>query len=405
MRPQDERYLNAVDHALDGQDMSGDLEIGTAAVIDKLRYMVVASTSGTRWRPDMSTSREHAVIESPSPWTKLSRPARRGYAPVPYLATVAVLFLIAALTAFVARNSDPGQDSLGNFALAPATPAVPRYADDCVDSPQNQPFPPGYAAGSIITAPRSIRAAPNAPIYNISVVDNADLPSGNPIEQSTYPDVVQTVSERFVCRSALENGWEQAMIPVVDGNSMWRGWLWDTEPVTLDVHVVLFPMPSPAIASVEDLGNGYIGVLLSTDSYGFGVAEYDVFSTSDGDLTLVDSAFAASANWIDTTQPARIPTENTLQLWDTYLSPNLVALQADAPTELEVQNLGGESRVITIPALGISLNLAPGETSKVSVDAPAGRYDIKMFPVSSDSPIVVRTLLLLAPDLVATPVS
>jgi uncharacterized cupredoxin-like copper-binding protein len=69
-------------------------------------------------------------------------------------------------------------------------------------------------------------------------------------------------------------------------------------------------------------------------------------------------------------------TEVSVTLGDFSISPTPVVIAAGAATNLTVTNTGAAPHDFTVPDLGISIALAPGETVTAGIDAqPAGTYD------------------------------
>lgn len=60
---------------------------------------------------------------------------------------------------------------------------------------------------------------------------------------------------------------------------------------------------------------------------------------------------------------------------DTAFEPAELTIPADEETAVILSNEGVSPHNFSVDALGISVNLAPGETTSVTLEAPAGTYD------------------------------
>lgn len=65
----------------------------------------------------------------------------------------------------------------------------------------------------------------------------------------------------------------------------------------------------------------------------------------------------------------------TIVSFDIYFEPADFTVSADTPTTIILPNEGAAPHNFAIDELDISVDLAPGETKEVVIDAPAGEYE------------------------------
>ena len=77
-----------------------------------------------------------------------------------------------------------------------------------------------------------------------------------------------------------------------------------------------------------------------------------------------------------------------IDLYDVYFSPPEAEFPANKPITVTVKNHGANPHSFTIERLGISLNLHPGQSESVTLNADAGSYPfLTDLPNNGDSPI------------------
>ncbi|MGH2618160.1 MAG: cupredoxin domain-containing protein, partial [Thermomicrobiales bacterium] len=67
--------------------------------------------------------------------------------------------------------------------------------------------------------------------------------------------------------------------------------------------------------------------------------------------------------------------EYTIGLHDIYYTPLELSIPANEAVTITLQNFGEAQHNLTIAALGISVDVAPGEIGSTTVNAPPGEYD------------------------------
>lgn len=65
----------------------------------------------------------------------------------------------------------------------------------------------------------------------------------------------------------------------------------------------------------------------------------------------------------------------TVEMVDIAFEPNAFTISADTPTRIELPNTGALPHDFTIDKLDIHVDVAPGESSEVTINAPAGTYE------------------------------
>ena len=81
-----------------------------------------------------------------------------------------------------------------------------------------------------------------------------------------------------------------------------------------------------------------------------------------------------------TTAPAGTPsaagaTSATVESYDIYFEPKELTIPAGTDVTVTLPNEGVTLHNFSIDALGISVDIAPGETKTVTINAPAGSYE------------------------------
>ncbi len=70
----------------------------------------------------------------------------------------------------------------------------------------------------------------------------------------------------------------------------------------------------------------------------------------------------------------KLPTEVTVELVDIAFDPSVFAIPARTDVTVHLTNTGVLPHTFTIDALGIDVELAPGQAGEITVNAPAGTY-------------------------------
>jgi hypothetical protein len=401
MPRQDNRYLDAIDRALDGEGAIDELDSATRTSVNKLRSMASATPMSSGWRTAMETSQTPGIVFIPEDSYRTPRLARRANARTSFAASAAILLAIVVIAAVVIAG---GNSPNGNVAGVAAVASPSTDPSSCIQEPRNQPYPPTYDAGSVITAERYRRTASVAPV-NIDVVKQSELPTGDQVDDVTYNQVFQAISERMACRNAGAFNWNDLVLaesanpapPFVmakgvegslPGTIAWRG-----------------ASPVPSILRMDDLGDGNIGVMFSTNFFDHWLGQYDVYRAINGQWALVDTTFYNPDSLVDSTGPADIPVHGEMVMWDIYLTPNILFLQSNETVRITVRNLASESYILRIPELDVWVYVESGATADVELKADPGVYQIEMVQPGVTDPVCYRQLRLAPQEHPAIPVS
>jgi hypothetical protein len=398
MRHHDERYLDAIDRALDGEVVDG-IEAGTHQTIDRLRVLATVNVERIAWRNGMRTT----------PWmsaagaTRGTRRSTRIREPrFSLVASFAIVLAIVFLASFVIVRSDNSHENHPNIAAVSSPSALSMQCD--IDE-RNEPYPSTYVAGSVITAERYRRSPwTTGELFNIDVVDQSALPQGEQVNESTYNGVFEAIVARMACRNAGLSPWNDYVL-LDPANT------WPEIPIVPNVPELPGTLAwfgereVPNVLQMDDLGDGNVGVMFAGDFFDYQIGQYDVYRQIDGVWSLVDSAFYADDGTIDNMGFADIPTTGQYVMWDIYLSPNVVYMAANQPGTLTIVNSASESYIFRIPELDVWLYLESGDSTTVEINAQPGAYAVEMLQPGVTTPKSSRQLRLMPPERPATPVS
>jgi hypothetical protein len=402
MQHHDERYVDAIDRALDGEASGGVIESGMQRAIDRLRILAATSSTNFDWRPDMEASRTLTArvaredVFAPQR-ASLSSASRRSLA-----ASLSIILAIVILASLIISSDDDGGESKTGIAAVSSPSAL---SMDCVDDVRNEPFPPSFVPGSVITAARYRRAAWTASqSMNIDLVKQSQLPQGTQVDQQTYNDVLRAVTERMACRNAGLSPWNDYVM--MDPANTWPNVPIISSTPTLPGTLAWFGKSEvPGILRMDDLGDGNIGVMFASDFFDYRVGQYDVYRQIGSNWVLVDSSFYAADETVDNLGVAEVPTTGQFVMWNIYLSPNVVYMQSDQPSTLTVINNASESYIFRIPELDVWVYLESGHSETVTIDAGPGTYPVEMVQPGTTTPKSTRQLRLTPQEPAATPVS
>jgi hypothetical protein len=399
MQHHDERYLDAIDRALDSEASEGVIERGTLQAIDRLRVLAAVGTPRQDWEFQMDANRALSAT-SPEPRTRrfsLSTEPRRSLA-----ASVSIVIAIVLLASFVIISGN-GRDENSPLIAVESSPSA--LTLECIQDSRNEPFPPTLVSGSVITAQRHRGAAwvARQPV-NIDVVKQSELPQGTVVDHATYAAVFDAVAKRMACRNAGFANWNDFVM--MDPGNAWPKSLVIPSTPTLPGTLAWFGAREvPNILRMDDLGDGNVGVMLQTDFFDYQLSQYDVYRQIDGNWSLVDSALYAADGAVDSMGVAEVPTSGQFTIWDIYLAPNIVYLQANHPDTIEVINNASESYILSIPELDVWIYLESGDTQEIDIDADPGVYAVEMLQPGVTTPKSTRQLRVVSEESAATPVS
>ncbi len=393
----DERYLDALDRVLDGDEADDGLDPATRETIQQLRLLArSASPQPVRLAPVGSgLVARAAIMDDP-------RSTARSYPRWSLASAAAIMLVIALLAAFLSG----GWNSRSRTSEMAASQTFVEPPENCVEADRNKPYPSSYEAGSAIPGPRLRRATTSVPMYNIDVMKMSQLPEGGEVSRDEIIALTAAITERVACRNAGALGWTNLTDEVaLSGLSTGGSSFFPNEPVRLDYRRYIPSTYVPNALDYRALAPGLVGVSLQVDIAGYGTGEFDVFKESNGVWTLVDSVYTGTDAWVDGLSPANIPVEREILLLDDRISPNTTFLRADTEVTIRVTNRGGQTRALSIGPFGNTGNLSPGESTYITFVAHAGQYDIALTDPETNTPIVFRILIVKPQESIATPVS
>jgi hypothetical protein len=294
------------------------------------------------------------------------------------------------IAAIVIAGGDAANDKVAGVAAVASPSTDP---NSCIQDPRNQPYPPTYEAGSVITAERYRRTISVQPV-NVDVVKRSELPTGNQAGQGIYDQVFRAISERMACRNAGAFNWND-FVMTEPGNPLPPFALAMSTPGNLPGTIAPLGIADvPAVLRMDDLGAGNIGVMFSDNFFGNWFGQYDVYRQVNGQWSLVDSVFYSADDLIDSTGPAQIPVHSEMVMWDIYLTPNILFLQSNETVSVTVRNLASESYILRIPELDVWVYMESGNTADLELEADPGTYQIEMVQPGVTDPVCYRQLRL-----------
>ena len=111
----------------------------------------------------------------------------------------------------------------------------------------------------------------------------------------------------------------------------------------------------------------------------WGVVYNDTIAADGGWPTFPPGAETATAAPAATTAPgaagAPAATTFTVKLEDIFFDPKELTIPANTPVTIDLPNVGAAPHDFSIDALKISVPVEPGDTGKVTINAPAGDYE------------------------------
>src|SRR5215203_2678320 len=111
---------------------------------------------------------------------------------------------------------------------------------------------------------------------------------------------------------------------------------------------------------------GMVGTLISRP-----MASADQPATADEDAAAdADQATAEAAG-----EPPDAATAQNVTAFDIYFEPKEISISADTDVPFTLPNDGAASHNFSIDELGIDVDMAPGATEQVVINAPAGEYE------------------------------
>ena len=96
----------------------------------------------------------------------------------------------------------------------------------------------------------------------------------------------------------------------------------------------------------------------------------------------------------------------TITAWDIFFEPKELEIPADTTVEIVVVNEGAAPHNFSVDALDISIDVAPGETESVVIEAPTGEYEFYCnVPGHREAGMVGTLLVVLEPSSTISEVS
>lgn len=99
-------------------------------------------------------------------------------------------------------------------------------------------------------------------------------------------------------------------------------------------------------------------------------------TTDTGGDTTAAATDSADSAATDEGQAATAAEDVTVELHDIFFDPSDVTIPANTPVKVNLPNLGAAQHDFSIDELGIAVVVDPGDTGEVTIDAPAGVYDV-----------------------------
>lgn len=377
MQPQDERYLDAIDRAIDGTSVGSSIPGKTLETIAQLRAMAgrVELTNG---KAAIGRSQSVAAKKRAYRWQFESvRTSRR----LPALVTAALAILLVAV---LARDWKDEDGSLPSLAVSSwATPQFPQSG--CATGQSGAPYPTllGLPGQPLRTKSYWI-PAPAVPDVAVQVMKRSDLEiKGDAVQHETYIDVLAIVQARIDCMRAGGADWKDAQIgSVLDAS-------------TQESAELVLRTASISILSMREIDEQLIAVLLSTDLYGAGLLEYDLFYVENGGARLIDFTLVGDDAIIDNALEQPIPAAASIEL--PHLLSSQITLAADSTVSLRITNSSEMALVFRATALDLWDYLEPGESTTLSFSGPPGAYVIELVVPGVQTFSVESTLTLVAP--------
>jgi glucose/arabinose dehydrogenase/plastocyanin len=103
-----------------------------------------------------------------------------------------------------------------------------------------------------------------------------------------------------------------------------------------------------------------------------GAEDAMVGESTDGDASPVAGGDGDASGGTPTA--ARRPRTVTVWSYDIYFDPDRVDIRADSDVRIELPNRGATLHNFTIDELGVSVDIEPGQTQEVTINAPVGKY-------------------------------
>ncbi|MDP9369397.1 MAG: cupredoxin domain-containing protein [Chloroflexota bacterium] len=212
-------------------------------------------------------------------------------------------------------------------------------------------------------------------------------PEGQEADQQTVDQVAATVRELVACLNAGDylRAWALYTDDYILRNFAARG------PLGVDAVEDLAATPVPVVQeqqiafvgviNARMLADGRVGAIVETNdpSEGGWVRWYGEFVMM-GDRYLIDvetviEVFQAEGTEGVSTPVAETTTQVTVVSYDIYFEPEEVTIPANTDVTVILPNDGAALHNFSIDALGINVDIPPGEMQQTTINAAPGEYE------------------------------
>ena len=292
------------------------------------------------------------------------------------IVAAAAVILLTLASGFAAIRLAPDQG--GQPAAVPAVQATAPGEQRQVPGPEEcdvEPLarertrPRGTPATASLIAPEAY-ASGNFPMLRMN-----DLPDGPPADAEATSGITATLRVMTACLNARDYARLDALF-----TDDYRRRLDQVEPPSgiregdgPGSHPTPAPFPEhlwdpvPAVEETRVLKNGRIGAIVaSTARLNEGATVFPGFYV----FGRVDDRWL-----IDDHAPVGDAPRASLLLIDIAYEPFELEIPADAPVALSLENVGQARHTFNVDGLDISIELAPGQSDELVINAPAGEYE------------------------------
>lgn len=299
--------------------------------------------------------------------------AFRGFA-----ATLLLLVVVAGLAFFsYSRSNETGRPGYSSALVA--TPGVSQdlpAAEECQAEPRSR--------DSVLVLARSTRSQPSVGIANVDDRE-LDFPPGAAADASTEDQVTAAIRQLVACANAgdILRRWALATDDYIRRTlTAYASAQGEAVERLLDRLIAEGsggPSAMPIVREVRTLGEGRAAALLE-------------FPASDGNQPTTVAVFVKEGTrWLldeygvlaepgaptpSTPVAAGRPLATlTVELRDLAFDPATLTVAADTDYVIVLRNVGNSPHTFTVDALGIAVDVAPGATRALVLNAPAGTYE------------------------------
>jgi len=210
------------------------------------------------------------------------------------------------------------------------------------------------------------------------------LPAGEPADEATADGVRATYRELVACLNAGDYLRIYALYTedyvrrtLAEGGQQIQGLLATPTPGGEQERTRLVD-----VRDVRVIGDGRVGAIVETfDPAVGGVAEFAAVLVQSGDRYLIERETTIGAPETAGTPGATPGGENAagapieVASYDIYFEPDGFTIPANTDVVVSLPNYGAALHNFAIDELGIDVDIQPGATEQVTINAPAGEYE------------------------------